>query len=98
METKRKLRAEIAKLKSDKVNLQLAMDNLKIHLQNSFECRNDMCRELKKTEQENKALREVLQQLCDKNLELQNINREQMLKIMSLEAQWESAKRRKAHV
>lgn len=97
MQTRRQLKAEIAKLKSDKVNLQLQMDNLEIHLQNSFEYRNYMGRELKKANAENGALRDALQQLCQKNAELQQINKEQALQIMSLEAQWESAKRRKAN-
>lgn len=98
MQTRRQLKAEIAKLKSDKVNLQLQMDNLEIHLQNSFEYRNYMGRELKKANTENGALRDALQKLCQKNAELQQINKEQALQIMSLEAQWESAKRRKANV
>lgn len=97
MQTRRQLKAEIAKLKSDKVNLQLQMDNLEIHLQNSFEYRNYMGRELKKANAENSALRDALQKLCQKNAELQQINKEQALQIMSLEAQWESAKRRKAN-
>lgn len=97
MLTRRKLKAEIAKLKSDKVNLELELDRLKDHLENSFEYRNYMGRELKRTTAENNALREALQRLCDKNRELQQINSEQNLQIMSLEAQWENSKRRRTN-